>query len=646
MTTAVSPQNLHPRRGPDREDDDNRFYDGIAFASDSYVPWVVGRLRLGKADLSRMRSSGCPVLRSHQPDNVVGRVMKVEKRDGTWRSNWQLPKKPFNRDTFDQLDSSALRGVSVGGHLLMDTLVIDNPDETDWDDLLLTCDWVLVEQSLTSIPADVSSGVDRSLVAVLEREGAIFDTLISPEGIFTKNTTALQNHVGNLLREHNATVATLRREEEQHTMTTPAPAIIPPDVLQRAVADEIARTEALKSLSEIPAKLVELTAEVTAENERNMEYRNKLDKLQYQPNGQTLQLGNWSPGDAIINLGVVMRLTRQEDGILPPIDANTITTMEESIIERAELGKAGRDVLARLPWEALAERERQLQFQRAAMSDAAGARPVMIDVLGNGGLVLSSFSPILGRMDVRLGVEGAQKAPWATSQPTAVAGAEGADIAVTNLVLDNVEYLPKSLASAYEITTALRGVDDGTFQSIAMMAIRDVLLDQLTGQALVGGGANQISGLWGLTSVQETSYGAAQTDFTRQDALDFLDNVRLSRTDGGVYTGVLSTTLWKLCESVLRGGTASDMYLLENTGDGMGRMESEMMLHYADLSPTGITDSGLFFKGDKVLIWVWGGSMNLELIPQLARKDTYRMVLEANMVCQRPAQNVSRLRQT
>ena len=48
MTTATSPQNLHPRRAPDREDDDHRYYDGVAFASDVYVGWVVGKLRLGK----------------------------------------------------------------------------------------------------------------------------------------------------------------------------------------------------------------------------------------------------------------------------------------------------------------------------------------------------------------------------------------------------------------------------------------------------------------------------------------------------------------------------------------------------------------------------------------------------------------------
>ena len=49
--------------------------------------------------------------------------------------------------------------------------------------------------------------------------------------------------------------------------------------------------------------------------------------------------------------------------------------------------------------------------------------------------------------------------------------------------------------------------------------------------------------------------GLPKATLTRQDALDLLDSVRLSKTDGGAYTGVLSTTFWKLCESVLRGGT-------------------------------------------------------------------------------------------
>ena len=100
MTTAVSRPGLHPPRRPDEETDAERIYRRVAFASDSYVPWLVGQLRLGKADLSRMRTSGVPVLRSHQPDNLVGAVTRCEKSDGVWRSDWRLPKIAANITTF------------------------------------------------------------------------------------------------------------------------------------------------------------------------------------------------------------------------------------------------------------------------------------------------------------------------------------------------------------------------------------------------------------------------------------------------------------------------------------------------------------------------------------------------------------------
>ena len=398
MTTAVSPRNLHPARRPDSEDDSTRYYDKVAFGSDSYVPWLIGKLRLGKADLSRMRSAGVPVLRAHSGDNVVGRVMRVEKAEGVWRSNWELPKIGANSVTFQQMDAGILRGVSVGGHLLMDTLVIDNPDETDWDDLLLTCDWVLVEQSLTSIPADVSSGVDRSLVAVLEREGAIFDTLISPEGIFTKNTTALQNHVGNLLREHNATVATLRREEGQQTMTTQT---IPPDVLERAVNERLAGDSASKQLTGLVERMDKLTADNESEELRNMEYRAKLDRLQFQPGGRVLQMDTWDPSlHQVLDLGRVLRLEQQGDLGFPKGEPDT-WTLERSFQEQLELEPPGRNIGSRVPWAALEERERQLSLQRATMANGAGARPTDVTVVGNGGLVFAGFAPILARMVVQ-----------------------------------------------------------------------------------------------------------------------------------------------------------------------------------------------------------------------------------------------------
>ena len=649
MTTATSPQSLHPPRKPDEENDDQRVYKGVAYASTNYVSWVLGSLRVNKFDLSRMTSSGVPVLRAHQHDRVVGAVTRCFKDNDLFRADWRIPKRPFTADTLDAMDTAVLRGISVGGNIVWETLELDNPEETSFDKALFSCDVLLIEQSLVATPADVTSGIDREATAVLERDGAIFDSVISTEGITTRQTPALLERLQGMVKDHNKSVAIRRQEGRMTTLDT-----IPKEAIERAIAEQLERSESLKALTQLPGEITRLSETLDAESKRNMEYRAKLDQLQFQPTGRVLQHGNWTPNDPLINLGVVLRLTREDDSILPAIANDTVTTFEESIIERAELSRPGRDTLARIPWAALAEYESQQQLRRAAMTDGAGVRPLGIDYLGDGGLVLNSWSPILGRMNVRLGVEGGQKLPWATAQPTAAAGVEGSDITVTNLTLSNVEHLPVSIASAYEITSSLRAVDDGVFESIARMAITDILLDQVTDQILVGGGTNQISGLWGTTGVKNVDYGAAQVNFDRDDVLDWYDHVRLSKTDGGMFTAVMGDGLWQLCERTPRGtdGTSSagyteiSMYLLEPTAPHEGRMEREMAYHYKDFAPSGTNDAALFFKADRIMVWFWGQSLNLEYVPQTSRKDTFKMIAEVNYEAYRPVENVSRIKRT
>ena len=652
MTTAVSRPGLHPNRKPDEETDEERVYKGVSFATDDYVPWLLGKLRLARADLSRMRTSGCPVLRAHNSDNLVGAVTRCEKSDGVWRSDWRLPKKPWNIDTFDQLDSGVLRGISVGGNLIWSTLKIDNEDEADWsdpDNIRFSCDWTLVEESLTPIPADTRAGVDRA-IGDLSRVPQIFDTIISPSGITTLETPSVLQRLQSLVSSHNESI-TLRRE--QAMTTKPLEQTVSQEAIERAIASQLERNESLKALTDIPGKLDHLTAEVTAESQRNMEYRNKLDKLQF-GGSQVLQLSNWNPAnDPLLDMGKIIRLYADRDAGFPKLDRST-TSLEESFIERNELATPGPQTVARIPWAAFEERERQLQLQRATLTDGAGARPLDITVMGNGGLLLSTYAPVLARMMVRAGVVGGQKSPWASAQVTAAAGAEGSDITTSTLTLTDTEYLPKSIAAAYELSSSLQAADDGTFSMLIGLAIREVVSEQLVTQVLGGGGGNEIQGIWGTTGVTNVDYGAAQANFDRQDVLDWFNHVRLAKSDGAMFTAVMGDGLWKLLEKTPRGtdGTSSagyteiSQYLLETGAPHMGMVEGEQGFHYADLSPTGVEDAGLFFKADRCLLWLYGDSMFLEYVPQASRKTIWKLVAEANFIINRPAQNAARIKRT
>ena len=649
------PPPSRPGRRPDSETAEDRIYRDVSFASSDYIPWVFGKLRLGNANLSRMQSSGVPVLRSHDGNQQIGDVTTVRKDNstGVWHSDWRLPKIAPNRRTFEQLDAGLMRGISVGGKLIYASIVVDNPDPVDdFDDLLLTADWELIEQSLTPIPADVAAGIDRTADAFLFRDGQLFDLLIGLDNIRTPESTALRTHVDRLMRQHNQNVTIRRRESAMANQNTIQD--IPTELIERAIAAQLERSESMKALTDVPGKIDKLMADTAAEEARNMEYRAKLDTLQFQPGGLVLQHGNWKASDPVLDMGKVMRLTQTSDAGFPQLDrANT--TLEESCLERITLGQPGRNVVARIPFEALRMLGEQLDLQRSTLSDGAGIRGLQTDYLGDGGLILNAWSPILARCDVRFGVSGTQKAPWATAQMTALPGVEGADIPATSLTLNDVGYLPKSFASAYTISSSLRAADDGMFEEISRRAIGDILLDVVTAEVLFGDGGDGFTGIWDKTGVPNHDYGAAQTNFDREDVLDWLDAVRLAKTDGMRYTVVMGDGLWKLCERTPRGidGTSSagfteiSMYMLETlTRPHEGMIEREMAFHYADFAPTGTDDAGLFFKADRVIVWMWGDSLNLELVPQLARQDAFKMVAECNMEAYRPEQNASRIKRT
>ena len=639
MTTPpTSAPPLRPRR-PDSEDDDCRTYRNVAFASADPQPWLIGRLKLGRADLSRLQSSGVPILLSHNGSDVVGNVLSVRAEGDLWRSDWRLPKIPANRDVFDRMDTGLMRGVSVGGVLNWETLEITNEDAvSNNDDLIWRADWLLIEESLTPIPMDTRAGIDR----MIARSGPIPDLFITPDaGIYTPDTPTARQRLDALVRSHNESV-TLRRE--QAMTTKPLEQTVSQDLVEKAIADQLQRSETLQSLTKLPAEVAKLTESIAADAQANMEYRAKLDKLQYQPGGQVPQLSNWNPAlHDPLNIGRILRLTADREMGFPQLDRTT-STMEESFLERAELAAPDRSTVARVPFEAVMERSRQRAIQRSAMADAAGARPLQVNVLGNAGLLFNDYAPILAAMDVRMGLRGSQKVPYFTAQGTAAGAAEAADIPITTYTMNNLDLLPVSIASAFDLSSSLQAADENTFEALVDFAIFAVCNDEMVAQVLDGGGAtaNEIAGLWGRVSTSSPdnthAYGAAQSDFSRADLLTTKNVVDLAKTDGGPGQWILGTGLYQLAENTLRGGASSERYLLEDM-----MMENRMVHHYKDFAPTGTNDAAMFVKMSRCSVLVWGDSFQLQEIPVRARKSEYKLVVESNLAVVQPDYNLASL---
>ena len=323
---------------------------------------------------------------------------------------------------------------------------------------------------------------------------------------------------------------------------------IAPEVLEQAINDALAGNTALQRLSGVPDAVDAMKAAQQVEATVNMEYRQKLDRLQYQPNGHVLQMSNWNPQSPALDIGRILRLTSDRELGFPQLNAAD-TTLEEAFLERTELAAPDRNTLARVPFEAIMERSRQRALQRAALADGAGARPSQVNVVGDAGLLFNDYAPILSAMNMRMGLRGSQKVPYFTAQASAAGGAEGADIPIGVYTMNNEDLLPVSIASAFDLSSSLQAADDMTFESLIDFAILTVCQDELTAQVVDGGGstANEIAGLWGrVATAHQVTYGAAQSDFSRSDILTVKNHVDLSKTDGGPGQWILGTTLYQL----------------------------------------------------------------------------------------------------
>ena len=651
---------------------ETRKYDDVAFASQEYIPWFIGSVRLGtKADFNRVKKGSAKVLMGHNGMEPVGRITsaKLDRENKVWRSNWEIPEIAANRDTLDRIDTGLLHDVSVGASFQFDDLKIDNEDTAEsWDDLQFTIErWELVEESLTPIPADTSVGMTRDhATGFLAREDVQgFRLQVTGDGaIMTdKQSQDLRSRL-----ESKLTFSTKGRTPTMPETITQVDSV----ELARAITSEIAQgdliqrrvdelvnplrlenTNLTQVVEELRAGGTDLAAKLEEEQKVNAEYRAKLDTIQFAGPG-VMTLENRGAFDKVLDLGNILKLSAAPGHNPFKIDRTT-STLEESWMEQnGEIMRSDHptppNAIAQIPWAAMAERNRQIQereqamLQRNTMSSGAGVRPLDVSVIGNAGFILAPYSPIMSRMDVRFGVTGTQKVPYLSAQPTAGAVAEAAAITASTYTLTDTDLLPKTIAVGFEISSALAGVDDGTFMGIINQTIFMLLNGEVMEQLLDGGGTNEISGLWGTTSLPNTDYGANDAAFSRDDVLDWANNVRLSDTDGGMNTFVLSSGLWKLCEKepyAGSGATVTSRFMLE-----MGMMEGDMALHYSKLAPASIVNPGLYFKADRIVVFFWGNSLTLQAVPVMAAKEQYKMCAEVNYGVVQPLKNVARIKQT
>lgn len=143
-------------------DADTREVD-VAFSSETVVErwWgneILGHAE-GEADLSWIASGRAPVLADHDPGTQIGVVRSaLIGRDRKGRSRWRFGKSARAEQEMQDAMAGVRCNVSVGYEIRELELVKQEGDVRTYR----AVDWMPLEQSLVSIPADMTVGVGRS----------------------------------------------------------------------------------------------------------------------------------------------------------------------------------------------------------------------------------------------------------------------------------------------------------------------------------------------------------------------------------------------------------------------------------------------------------------------------------------------------
>ena len=157
-------------------------------------------------------------------------------------------------------------------------------------------------------------------------------------------------------------------------------------------------------------------------------------------------------------------------------------------------------------------------------SGASGAVGVDLDI-GRSQMWLAEVSPILGLMNVAMGINSEFQLWYGGTAPTGSAVAEGGAHTENDPTLTRLRRTPVIIHMPWSLTGPLDAMDSAGISSLFESAVEQLILEQVLRQVLSGpntgadfaADANSITGLWG-SGIVHTGFGAAaDTEITAFD---------------------------------------------------------------------------------------------------------------------------------
>ena len=285
-------------------------------------------------------------------------------------------------------------------------------------------------------------------------------------------------------------------------------------------------------------------------------------------------------------------------------------------------------------------------------SGASGAVGVDLDV-GRSQMWLAEVSPILGLMNVAMGINSEYQVWYGGTAISGSAVAEGGAHTENDPTLTRLRRTPIVLHMPWSVTGPLDAMDSGGISSLFESAAEQLILEQVLRQVLSGpntgvdfaADANSITGLWG-SGIVHTGFGAAaDTEITKFERPIVTAAESLLRTNNAMGDGLFWILAGPMATAGVDeriGGANAVIYLLQRSPDRfreglIGGSVIGMGTPYVETNQLGVTNTEAV-RRDGIAICGFGSQMVPILFGQGIEfrllRDPGR--LELNIPCRLP----------
>ena len=256
-------------------------------------------------------------------------------------------------------------------------------------------------------------------------------------------------------------------------------------------------------------------------------------------------------------------------------------------------------------------------------SGASGGVGVDLDV-GRSQMWLAEVSPILGLMNVAMGINSEYQVWYGGTAITGSAVAEGGAHTENDPTLTRLRRTPVVLHMPWSVTGPLDSLDAAGLSSLFEAAAEQLILEQVLRQVLSGpntgvdfaNDANSITGLWG-SGIVHTDFGAAaDTEITKFQRPIVTAAESLLRTNNAMGTGLFWILAGPMATAGVDeriGGANAVIYLLQRSPDSfreglIGGSVIGMGTPYVETNQLGVTNSEAV-RRDGIAICGFGSQM-------------------------------------